>query len=150
MSPKKDLPFLNRLNSVFKTARNMLLSKCCWERIKKSKLFGDCRFSAAWARQHTLSSNRGPENPGLEWMPWCQQGPKWRLPFIPSQTPTSSLLKSPLGSMSVTVVCFTFKASHSQTVYFFVSCNQFLNSVVFYFFLSKYGSHGVVNDIRLL
>jgi hypothetical protein len=41
---------------------------------------------------------------------------------------------SPLGSVSLTVVCYTFKGLDSHTAYFFVSCNQFLHSVVFYFF----------------
>lgn len=131
---RKVFPFKNHLNC---TVRDMLLSEMLLRKKKKEKqqtTLSRLQVSCSLSWQHILSSNREPENPGLEWMPWFQQGPKWRITFIRSQTPISTLAKSSLGSMSSTLVCFTFKALHLQTVYFFVSCNQFLNSVVFYFF----------------
>lgn len=46
MTPKKELPFLNHLNFIFNTARDMLLIKML---LKKKKKTQDCKFPAVWA-----------------------------------------------------------------------------------------------------
>lgn len=151
MSLKKVLSFLDHLTSIFKIVTDMLLSKILLRKLRRGikdtllslraprSLSWEVRLSTNWTR------TTGP------WMDALF--PTWpymtgHIYTFPNTDPF--LLKSSPGPMSLMVVCYTFKALHSHTVYFFVSCNQFLNSVVFYFFLSKYGSPGVVNDIRLL
>lgn len=115
MAPKKGIPFENHLHFVFKTARDTLLSKTLLRKKKRKPALSRPQVPCSGSQQHML----GCERRWARWMPCFQRGPEWRGTPVCSPTPTSSLFKSPLDSTSFIVACFTFKALHLQTVYFF-------------------------------
>lgn len=82
---EEGFPLLSHLKSVFKTTRDSAVLKNAAEKEKKKKKQTLSRLQVlrSLSQQHTLSSNRGPDNPGLERSP----DPTW--PYMTSSISTS-------------------------------------------------------------